>query len=76
MAKGEGVVPYLTRLTQIRDKLPAIGEKTEDVELVRVAMNGFSKSWDIFVCGVVAREKVPEWQHLWDDFVQEEIKLG
>ena len=30
MAKGEGVVPYLTRLTQIRDKLGAVASKTED----------------------------------------------
>jgi hypothetical protein len=76
MAKGEGVVHYLTRLTQIRDELAAVGENTEDFELVRVALNGFSKSWDVFVCGVVAREKLPNWQHLWDDFVQEEIRLG
>ena len=35
MAKGEGVVPYLTRLTQIRDELRAVGYKTKDEELVR-----------------------------------------
>ena len=29
MAKGEGVVPYLTRLTQIRYELGFIGSKTE-----------------------------------------------
>jgi hypothetical protein len=28
MAKGEGVIPYLTRITQIRDELAAVGEKT------------------------------------------------
>jgi hypothetical protein len=28
MAKGKGVVPYLTKLTQIKDELVAIGEKT------------------------------------------------
>jgi hypothetical protein len=39
-----------------------------------VALNGFSKSWDVFVRGVVAREKLPDWQRLWDDFVQEEIQ--
>ena len=33
MAKGEGVVPYLTRLTQIRDELGGVGSKTEDEEL-------------------------------------------
>jgi hypothetical protein len=42
MAKGEGGVHYLTRLTQIRDELAAVGEKTEDSELVCVALNGFS----------------------------------
>ena len=48
MAKGEGVVPYLTRLTQIRDELGAVGSKTEDEELVWIALNGFSKPWDAF----------------------------
>ena len=42
MAKGEGVVPYLTRLTQIRDELGVIVSKTEDEELVRITLNGFS----------------------------------
>jgi hypothetical protein len=44
MAKGEGVVPYLTRLMQIRDELTAVGKKTKDVELVCVALNVFSNS--------------------------------
>ena len=57
MAKG-GVVPYLTRLTQIRDDLGVVGSKTEDEELVRIALNGFSKPWDVFVKGVVARENL------------------
>ena len=30
MAKGERVVPYLTRLTQIRDELGVVGSNTED----------------------------------------------
>ena len=76
MAKGEGVVPYLTRLTQIRDELVVVGSKTEDEELVQIALNGFAKPWDTFVKGVVAREKLPDWQRLWDDFVQEETRMG
>jgi hypothetical protein len=55
------VVHYLTRLTQIRDELGAVGEKIEESELVRVALNGFLKSWDVFMHGVVAREKVLDW---------------
>ena len=57
MAKG-GVVPYLTRLTHIRDELRAIVSKTVDEELVRIPLNGVSKPWDTFVKGVVAREKL------------------
>jgi hypothetical protein len=30
------------RITQIRDQLATIGEKLEDIELVNVALNGFS----------------------------------
>ena len=69
MAKGEGMVPYLTRLTHIKDGLGAAGSKTEDEELVRIALNGFSKAWDTFVKGVVVREKLPDWERFWDDFV-------
>ena len=59
MAKGEGVVPYLTRLTHIRDELGAIVSNTKDEELVWIALNGFSKTWDTFFKGVVARENLP-----------------
>ena len=59
-------MPYLTRLTQIRDELVAVGSKTKDEELARIALNGFSKPWDTFVKGVVAREKLPDWQRLWE----------
>ena len=76
MTKGEGVVPYLTRLTQIRDELGAIGSKTVDEDLVRIAFNDFSKPCDTFVKGFVAREKLPDSQRLWDDFVQEETCMG
>ena len=60
MAKGEGVIPYLTRITQIRDEHAAMGEKVEDPELVHIALDGFSKSWDVFVRGVVVREKLSD----------------
>ena len=40
-----------------------------DEKLVRIALNGFTEPWDTFVKGVVAREKLLDWQRLWDDFV-------
>ena len=49
-----------TRLTQIRDDIGAIVSKIVDEELVQIALNGFSKPWDTFVKGVVARKKLPD----------------
>ena len=74
MAEFESVTSYLTKVTQIRDALSATGEVVSDEELVRVAPNGFSEKWGTFVKGVVSREHLPKWDHLWDDFIQEETR--
>jgi hypothetical protein len=68
MARGEGVTSYLTRLTQVRDELAAVGDIIPEEELVCIALNGFGKHWDVFVKCVVGREKMPTWERLWDDF--------
>ncbi len=69
MTETDSVTTYLTKITQVRDELGAAGEKVEDEELVRHALNGFSTKWHTFVKGVVARDKLPDWTRLWDDFV-------
>ena len=69
MARGESVTSYLTRVSQVRDELAAVGEVVDNTELIRVALNGFSKSWESFVRGIVARENMPSWERPWDDFV-------
>jgi hypothetical protein len=42
MAKGESVVTYLTKFTQVRDKLAAVEEAVDETELVRTTLNGFT----------------------------------
>jgi DNA gyrase/topoisomerase IV subunit A len=69
MTKAENVITYLTRLTQVRDELGVVGEAIVDSELVRTALNKVSKQWVVFVEGIIAREKLPNWKRLWDDFV-------
>jgi hypothetical protein len=73
MTKAENVVTYITRLTQVSDELGVVGEAIVDTEFVRKTLNGVSKQWVVFVEGVMARENLPKWERLWDDFVQEEI---
>ena len=71
MNKGENMTTYLTRIAQVRDELGAIGEVIQSVELVRIDLNGVVKPWVVFVESVVAREHIPSWDPLWDDFIQE-----
>jgi hypothetical protein len=40
---------------------------------VHIALEAFTKEWDVFVKCVVGREKLPNWRRLWDDFTHEEI---
>ena len=71
MAKVEGVTPYLTRISQVRDELAAVGEVVPNAELVRTTLNGDSKPWAVFVEALVARENLPTCDRICDDFVQE-----
>jgi hypothetical protein len=64
MSRSDNVTIYLMRITHVRDQIASIGEKTEDAELMNVALNGIPKSWEPFVKGVCARENIPYWQRL------------
>jgi hypothetical protein len=76
MLKDESVTSFLSRYTQIRDELGAVGEVVEPNSLVRQALNSFTKPWGPFVRGIVYREALSAWERMWDDFVQEEIRLA
>ena len=75
MVGGEFVTSYLTRVSQVRDELATVGEMVDSLKLIRVTLIGFSKSWESFVRGIVARENMPNWERPWDDFVQE-LRVG
>ena len=74
MTKIDYASSYLTRISHVHDELGVVSERVEYVELVRVALNGFSQPWHDFVRVVVARENMPSWARLWDDFTQEELR--
>jgi hypothetical protein len=76
MLNLESVTSYLGRFTQIRDELAVVREIVDLDFLVRIALNNFSKPWGSFVRGIVAREVMPSWERLWDDFVQEELRCS
>jgi hypothetical protein len=60
----------------MRDELGVVGEVVADNELVRTTLNGVTKQRVVFVEGIIARENLPKWDRLWDDFIQEETRRG
>jgi hypothetical protein len=61
MGKGESVSSYLTKLRKVKNEPTTVGETVDGTELVRIVVNGFSKSWVVFVRGIIARENTPDW---------------
>eukprot|EP00253_Pinus_taeda_P027581 PITA_27581 len=74
MAKADSATAYLTKITSVRDELAVVGEIIAPTELVRIALNGLPKTWENFVDGTVARENLPDYERLWDDYIQNEIR--
>jgi hypothetical protein len=74
MAKFELVVSYLTKFTQVKDELAGVGETVPDRDMVSFARLGFPKSWENFIDAVSGKEKLLDWERLWSDCVQEEIR--
>jgi len=71
---SKSVTSFLGRFTQIKDELAVVGEIVDPNFMVRTALNSFTKPWGSFIQGIVAREVMPTWERLWDDFIQEETR--
>eukprot|EP00253_Pinus_taeda_P021603 PITA_21603 len=67
---------YLTKITNVRDELAAVGEVISPTELVQIAVNGLPRSWMNFADGVYAHETLPTSERFWDDCIQTKIRKG
>jgi hypothetical protein len=56
MGKEESVSSYLTRVAQVRYEMAYVGEVISDLELVRIALKGFTKEWEVFIKCVVGHD--------------------
>ena len=74
MPKGEEIDPFLLRLQGIHDQLTSMGSTPGPKFMVRTALNAVSKEWETFVQSILGRENLPDWEELWVDLRQEEIK--
>ena len=74
MEKGDTISTYLNKLTTCRDELGSVGITTADDDMVSLALLGLPKSWHSYQDSVNGREKLPDWERLWSDLMQEEIR--
>ncbi len=49
MDKSKNVQVYLTRVSQIKEQLHAIGDMVEEAEVVMTTLNGLPRSWESFI---------------------------
>ena len=64
MAKTNSSTAYLTKITSVIDELAAVRKTIPPTKLVWITLNGLPKTWESFVDGIVAREKLPGWKFL------------
>jgi hypothetical protein len=74
MEKGDTIPKYLTKFVQCRDELGSVGITVVADDLVSLALLGLPKSWHSYQDSVNGREKLPNWERLWSDLVQEEFR--
>ena len=75
MSRSDTIATYFMRVSQLRDQLLAIGESVDDGELVSIALNDLPTSWEPFIQGVCAQAKLPSFDRLWTNCVQEEGRI-
>jgi hypothetical protein len=59
MTKDETIASYFVRISQLRDQIQAIKESIPENEVVNIALNGLSISWDAFFASMNTRKEFP-----------------
>jgi hypothetical protein len=76
MSKDDTVASYFVRISQLRDQLQAIEEVIPEKEIVNIALNGLSRSWDAFAASMNTRKEFPTLEELWTYCSQEETRIN
>jgi len=74
MEKGNTICTYLNKLTTCKYDFGSVGITTADDDMVSLALLGLPKSWNRYQDSMNGREKLPDWERLWSDLMQEETR--
>ncbi|XP_057818742.2 uncharacterized protein LOC131031603 [Cryptomeria japonica] len=76
MAKGESILSFFMKTTELKDQLGAIGDEVENRDLVMLALNVLPQSWESFIQRISGRSKLPKFDCLRANCIQEESRLA
>jgi len=75
MESDESVNSFFTKISNLKDKLLAIGVSTDDDDLVQIVFDGLSLAWEQFLVAVNGRGVEPSFEKLWHDCLHEESRI-
>ena len=75
MKKSESVDSYFTRVAEIRDQLGNAGEEIPEKELSIYILRDLPNAWESVAQSVTGRDKLPKYDRLWADCVEEEARI-
>ena len=73
---AETIQSYFTRVSQIKEQLEAVDEEVENADIVMTTLNGLPRSWDSFIKGIYARNKLVKISRLCEECSQEEAHIA
>ena len=72
---AETIQSYFKRVSQIKEQLEVVDGEVENAEIVMTTLNGLPRSWDSFIQGIYARNKLVKISRLWEEFSHEEAQI-
>ena len=75
MESEQSVNSFFTKISNLKDKLLAIGVSTDDDDLVQTVFDGLSLAWELFLVVVNGRGVEPSFEKLWHDCLHEESRI-
>ena len=74
LRKIKMIPKYLTKFTQCQDELGSVGITVSEEDMVSLTLLGLPKSWHNYQDSLNGQEKLPDWERLWSDLMQDEIR--
>jgi hypothetical protein len=75
MMKGDTIVIFFMKISDIKEQLEAIGEIMSEIELLLSTLNNIPKHWENSLQSINGRQSILTFDCLWTYYTQEELRI-